>query len=65
MSIFSDVQLTLADLPQAPTTNATNGTAGGGSTLEFYGPGASGGHALPNANWAAEISPVFGEQGGG
>ncbi len=62
MSLFN-VVLTPADLPQPPQPQGASNTSGG--YLEFYGPGNSGGHASPNANPHAEISPVFGEQGGG
>jgi hypothetical protein len=65
MSIFTGVSLTPADLPQAPGPSQNSGASGAGSTLEFYGPGASGGHALPNANGHAEVSPVFGGEGPG
>jgi len=63
MALF-DVQLTPADLPQPPTP-ATNGRTAPTGSLEFYGPGSSGAAAGPNANLHAEVSPVFGEQGGG
>ena len=64
MALFSNVQLTPADLPQPPTPQATT-NAGTGGGLEYYGPGNSGAHASPNPNAHAEVSPVFGEQGGG
>ncbi len=63
MSIFANVQLTLADLPQPPAApqSPTGGAAGG--ELYFYGPGHSGAHASPQPSYAAEVAPVFGSDG--
>lgn len=63
MSLFPDITLTPADLPQPPAApqSPTGGAAGG--ELYFYGPGASGAHASPHANYAAEAAPVFGSDG--
>lgn len=59
--MFENVQLTLADLPQPNVYSPTSPTGGG--SLEFYGPGNSGAHASPHANYNAEVSPVFGSDG--
>lgn len=62
MSIFN-VQLTPADLPQPPgPTPSGNGPVRG--SIEFYGPGHSYAVASPNPPPVAEVSPVFGGEGG-